>query len=198
MSRIAGTEGSATRAWQPVGMAHDSVRKCELQTPRVVVGDWHEVADRYRFDLGESVGRILTPATTAELPPAWQGDYNKERTVAWIEDRDHESPTLLVVDHRNVEPIGVLILFESQSDVHAGLSDIRVGYVLAESAWGQGLASELIGALVVWGRSHPSIGSMSAGLSVSNHASARVLIKNGFRHVGSPHDERLYRITLSP
>jgi RimJ/RimL family protein N-acetyltransferase len=159
-----------------------------------VVGDWHEIADRLGLQLAEIVAGILTPTTTSELPPAWQGNYDDQRAAAWIEDRDDESPTLLVVDHRTVEPIGLLILFESDSEVDAGTTDVRVGYVIAEPAWGQGLASELVGALVAWGRERPSIGSMSAGVNASNHASVRVLHKTGFRQVGSEDGERLYGI----
>ena len=178
-------------------MAHDSLRSCELRTPRLVAGDWHELADRLGLDLAVVVERILTPTTTSELPPSWQGTYDKERVAAWIDDRDWESPTLLAVERRTVEAVGLVILFESDSDTHIGQSDVRAGYILAESAWGQGFASELVGALVAWGRSQPSIGSMSAGVDEGNHASTRVLLKNGFRQVGAPHRERVYRIAVA-
>jgi RimJ/RimL family protein N-acetyltransferase len=169
------------------------VRGCELWTPRLVVGDWHELADRFRLDLAEIVGRILTPTTTSQLSPAWQGNDDDERTSAWIDDRDQESPTLLAVERRTGEAVGLLILFESHSNAHVGPTDVRVGYVIAESAWGRGIASELVGALVAWGRSQRLIGSMSAGVSDGNDASARVLLKNGFRQVGVRNLERIYR-----
>lgn len=161
-----------------------------------MVGDWHELADRFRFELAEVVGTILTSTTTSELPPPWRGDFDNERANSWIDDRDHESPTLLAVERHTAAPIGLLVLFESRSDPLGGSTEVRVGYVVAESAWGRGFASEIVGGLVAWGRSHPSIGSMSAGVGVGNDASARVLLKNGFRRVGVRDRERFYRVAL--
>jgi RimJ/RimL family protein N-acetyltransferase len=185
-----------TTVWQPVGVADDSLLGCELWTPRLVVADWHELADRFRLDLAEIVGHILTPTTTAELPPAWQGRYDDERAAAWIDERDQESPTLLAVERRTGAAVGLLILFDSRSGTHDEPTDVRVGYVIAEQAWGRGLASELVGALVAWGRSQPSIGSMSAGVSEGNDASARVLLKNGFHQVAVQNRKRMYRTPL--
>jgi ribosomal-protein-alanine N-acetyltransferase len=177
-------------------VAHDSLRRCRFRTRRLVVGEWHELSDRYQLDLLEVVGDILTPTTTAELPPHWQGAYPRERAAAWIEARDDVSPSLLVVEHRTARAIGMLILFETTAEHEAGQTEIRVGYVLAESAWGRGIASELVGGLAAWGRSRPSIASMAAGVADHHHASARVLVKNGFRQIGVRDGERTYRLAL--
>lgn len=179
-------------------MADDSLRRCEFRTPRLVVGDWHELSVRFRLDLVDVVGDILTPTTTAELPLPWRGAYDGERAAAWIEERDDESATLLVVEHRAARAIGVVILFEAAAEHEAGPTEVRVGYVLAQSAWGRGMASELVGGLVAWGRRQPSIRSMAAGVGVDNDASARVLLKTGFRRVGVHGEEQTYRIALDP
>ena len=174
-------------------MGHDSILECELWTPRLVVANWHQLANRFGLDLAGTVDHILTPTTTAELPPVWQGTYDHERARAWIDDRDRESPTLLALERRTAEAVGLLILFESRSISRDERADVRVGYVIAEPAWGQGFATEIIRALVTWGQSQPTIGSMSAGVTEGNHASERVLLKNGFRRVAAQHPERIYR-----
>jgi RimJ/RimL family protein N-acetyltransferase len=61
---------------------------------------------------------------------------------------------------------------------------------------GQGLATEIVGALVTWGRSQPNIGSVSAGVTEDNPASERVLVKNGFGRSDVESAERIYRRAL--
>lgn len=177
-------------------MGHDSILECELLTPRLVVANWHQLADRFGLDLADTVGHILTPTTTAQLPPVWQGAYDDERARAWIDDRDRESPTLLALEHGTGEAVGLLVLFESRSASHDERVDIRVGYVIAEPAWGQGFATEIVGELVTWGRLQPNIGSVSAGVTEDNPASERVLVKNGFRRSDVESAERIYRRAL--
>ena len=143
------------------------------------VGPWHGAADEHRVDLTEAVAAVLSPETTQALPLAWQGDYTVERARRWIVERDNESPTLLVVERHSDEPVGLMILYEdtNQHDAHRHL---RIGYVIKESSWGKGIASELVSGLVDWARSQPLVGSIIGGVESQNAASARVLTKNGF------------------
>ena len=108
--------------------------------------------------------------------------------------RDAESPTLLAVDRATGVAAGLLILFERATDDH--LCELRIGYVLAEDCWGRGLATELVGGLVDWARSEPTIGSVSAGVARLNPASARVLVVNGFQPVEGGEDTQEYRRIL--
>ncbi len=70
-----------------------------------------------------------------------------------------------------------MILFEDE-DQHPGQT-IRLGYLLSESAWGQGLASELVEGFVDWCKS-VEIASIIGGVERDNLLSQRVLEKNGF------------------
>lgn len=176
-------------------MAHDTVRRCVLATDRLSAGDWHEFSDRYRLDLVDVVRAVLTPATTTALPPDWQGDFDEERAGLWVSARDAESAMLLVVEWETRQPVGLLILSEAVGEREQ--LDVRVGYVLAQSAWGRGLASELVGALVEWARSKPSIESMSGGVAAANDASARVLRKNGFQPTEVTVGEHTYGLIVS-
>lgn len=56
---------------------------------------------------------------------------------------------------------------------------IHIGYLLAKSAWGKGLASELVSGLVAEVKHHGPI-KLVGGVDRSNPASARVLQKAGF------------------
>jgi RimJ/RimL family protein N-acetyltransferase len=107
----------------------------------------------------------------------WQGAYTIERAAKWIEERDREGATLLVVDRSSRTPVGMMILFESD-DEHVGRT-VRLGYLLIDSEWGKGLASELVRGFVEWCRT-TNIVSIVGGVERDNVPSQRVLEKNGF------------------
>jgi RimJ/RimL family protein N-acetyltransferase len=111
------------------------------------------------------------------LPESWQGTYSEARTRKWIRDRDREGTQLLVTSRSSGEPVGLLLLHEERRS--GGGVAWRLGYLLAESQWGRGLASELVGGFVEWARNQGP-GSIVAGVSVTNPASIRVLEKSGF------------------
>ena len=168
----------------------------EFDTLRLQVRGWHD-HDAVDFHLIDVVRLMLTPLVTAPLPPSWQGHFDRGRAEAWIAERDQESNVLLVTDRSNHEPVGLVIVFEEQSADDPSLVDLRLGYLLAESAWGHGFATELVGGLVQWCDSHSPVRSIMAGVTLGNDASARMLTKNGFTPTGdASHSEQLYRITL--
>jgi len=68
-----------------------------------------------------------------------------------------------------------------------GRSRRELGYVLAPSVWGRGLATELARALVTWHVEHPDprvSAELAAFAFTDNTASRRVLEKAGFACVG--------------
>jgi [ribosomal protein S5]-alanine N-acetyltransferase len=80
------------------------------------------------------------------------------------------------------------IVFEQQ--VAGTVSLVRVddvlelGYWIDRAFWGRGLATEAAGRVLDWARQTLHEDSFIAGHFADNPASARVLIKLGFRHVG--------------
>lgn len=156
-------------------------------TDRLLVKEWHSLTsdDWQEQDLAVLVKSILTPQVTRYLPPSWQAPYTLERAEAWIAERDDEGVTLLAVEKSSGNAIGIVILFESDKDQYG--SDLRLGYMLAESSWGKGLASELINGFVIWCRKN-NIRSVTGGVEDDNIASRRVLEKCGFIQI--PSDER--------
>ncbi len=88
-------------------------------------------------------------------------------------------------------PVGFFMFFagiaqRSGDDSHP--AEVRVGYVLAESAWGQGYASELLcGFVAQWDARRPAA-RLLAGVDRDNAASRRVLEKAGFQLASSKAD----------
>jgi len=147
-------------------------------------------------DLGQVVSAMLTDAVTTSLPTAWQGHYSVARVRQWIEERDNEGTTLLVVDKSTKMPVGLMILFETDAENGDSGVEVRLGYLLSESEWGKGFASELVKGFVGWCRDQPSILSIAGGVARDNPASRRVLEKNGFQPIQpegeAAQDEQLF------
>ena len=177
-------------------------RACAYDTDRLLVREWHSAGrDEWSAqDLARFVVEAMTEPVTHSLPPSWQGPYTQERARDWIAERDGEGPTLLIVERSTHQAIGLMILFESTAENQVAGVDVRLGYLLAESAWGKGLASELIAGFVAWCRADSRIESLAGGVDRDNVASARVLEKNGFRAVtgdpADPGDDRLFELNL--
>ncbi len=171
-------------------------RGCGFETARLTVREWHSMSDRHDIDLPAFVATALTETTTAALPVAWHGDFTSDRARRWIAGRDAESATLLAIERDTNDAIGLVILIELAAEKPPGI-DLRVGYIIVESAWGRGLASELVGGLVEWARTQESIRTVSAGVTEDSFASARVLTKNGFRAAPDPSaGETIYVLRL--
>ncbi|MBZ0289959.1 MAG: GNAT family N-acetyltransferase, partial [Anaerolineae bacterium] len=59
-----------------------------------------------------------------------------------------------------------------------------VGYDLARAYWGQGIMTEALDAIVDFGFQHMALNRIEADADARNPASARVLLKAGFRQEG--------------
>lgn len=172
-------------------------RACRFVTERLPVGEWHSLSadDWAHQELADVISTTLTPRVTQSLPEGWQGAYTIERASEWIQERDREGATLLVVERSSRVPIGLMILFESY-DEKSG-SAVRLGYLLSEPAWGQGFASELVRGFVDWCRM-VEIAIILGGVERDNLASQRVLTKNGFmsQPTAEDHGELIFELRL--
>lgn len=143
-------------------------------TSRLLVRPWHELGDDA---LAAAVLDVLTPAVTAALPPDWAGVRDVAGARRWIEDRDAESTCHVAIEHATHAPVGFLL--------HAGDDEVRVGYLLAERAWGRGYATELLRGFVEHVRSSGGRTEIVAGVTAGNAASVRVLERSGFAPDGA-------------
>lgn len=155
-------------------------KACSFETERLAAGEWHSPATIRSRNLADTVIGLLSPAVTSTLPPHWQGGYDRARALEWIADRDGEGTVLVVTDRATDEVVGLVILGETPAGHDPASVEVRLGYLLAESAWGRGLATELVGGVVEWCRAQPTVASIAGGVEAGNAASERVLTKNGF------------------
>jgi ribosomal-protein-alanine N-acetyltransferase len=71
-------------------------------------------------------------------------------------------------------------------------STITLGYVLARSHWGRGLASAALRALTGWALAQPDLWRVEALCHPANQASARVMEKCGFQREGLLRREAIF------
>lgn len=142
-------------------------------TGRLSVEPWQASLENptKRAALESALTALLTPAVLDHLPPSFQ---RVDPINAWIEARHAESLVCLITDRASGALSGLLILASN-----AAPPSLHLGYLLAESAWGQGLATELLQGLAEAMRTGPDL-TLVAGVERSNPASARVLEKAGF------------------
>lgn len=154
--------------------------RCKFKTERLLVETWkdHPLAgDADAFAL--RLVALLSEKVTRSLPPGWQDIDTPGKARGWIAERDAEGSVLAVQIRHDRDLIGFLFLNEA---VHpqSRFFDLRLGYLLTETVWGQGLGSELINGLVTWCQKSGEINSLTGGVEADNTASIRVLEKNGF------------------
>lgn len=168
---------------------------CSFKTPRLVVYEWHSRSGGTSRELANLVRALLTPRVTRWLPAEWRGPYPFRRAHAWVEQRDREGTTLVVVERASRSPVGLVLL--AGAGPAAEGNEVRLGYLLAESVWGRGLASELVLGFVEWCRT-VGVATIVAGVSAENVASRRVLEKCGFVYDPATEGAREQRFELRP
>lgn len=173
-------------------------KSCCFETERLLIKEWHSLAagEWIAQDLAIIVQSMLTPSVTQSLPEPWQGEYTLARAREWVRERDEEGTMLLVIDRASRKAAGLVILFEIEHEETSSI-ELRLGYLLAESAWGKGFATELIRGLIAWCQS-AGIGSIVGGVARENVASKRVLEKNGFACIPETESaaEQLFELRL--
>ncbi|MDC0657994.1 GNAT family N-acetyltransferase [Leisingera sp. SS27] len=137
-----------------------------LTTKRMKAAPWQDLT------VAELAG-LFAPKVVQWLPDGFQAqgsDQSRREFLAAVSQQAEVAALRSAAD----EGIGLIIL----SIPKAGSSIRNLGYLFTESAWGQGLASELIGGLQAHFRG--SGVTLSGGVMRENAASARVLQKSGF------------------
>ncbi|WP_323767581.1 GNAT family N-acetyltransferase [Antarctobacter sp.] len=144
-------------------------------TSRLTVRPWETALDDAdtRGPLEARLRLLLTPAVLEHLPPGFGPDPGPQGMDRWIALRREKAQVSLI--ERDAGLIGLLFLFSPE-----GEEGQHLGYLLGEAYWGQGYGSELVQGVVAHMRNGPPQ-SLHAGVTVDNPASARVLLKAGFK-----------------
>ncbi|WP_411268103.1 GNAT family N-acetyltransferase [Paenibacillus sp. PL91] len=96
----------------------------------------------------------------------FERDYNKRARVKWGIFAKHENDRLL----------GIIEAFDFNQKVNM----VTIGYFLAESHWGRGIATEAVKILVDFLYKDVNVNRIQAEVMPLNDPSKKVLLKNGF------------------
>jgi [ribosomal protein S5]-alanine N-acetyltransferase len=164
--------------------------KYSFRTKRLKVKSWkHQImypSNERKF--ANQILQIMTPKVTKSLPDDWQKIDSLDKANHWIRERDEESEFLTIELSSETKIIGFLFLYEATTSNN--MIDLRLGYLLSETVWGNGLGSELIKGLVDCCENNLRIKSISGGVEIENVGSIKVLEKNGFSPVQSNHQPK--------
>jgi RimJ/RimL family protein N-acetyltransferase len=174
------------------------VSECRFSTERLRVENWNGAPrdGGGRAALLAALADLLSPPVTKHLPEPMRLAEGPGAVEAWVAARDAESDVFCVCDRKTQALLGLLILGADQDA--AGALTIRLGFLLAESAWGQGYATELVHGLVAWCKNQALTGQLLGGVETENAASAAVLTKAGFTRDAalSTGEADLFRLVL--
>jgi len=156
-----------------------------FETERLLI---KPIIDESAVDLND-VRAVFTKNVTRHLPGDWQNITSDEGLLGWIRGRIEEC-SLFALEYRQTGMLaGFLILY----GVSEGGPEIRIGYLLSEKFWGQGIVSELIEGLVIKAEELGSIHVLTGGVIKENIASVKVLTKNGFTYSHSENGSDIYQ-----
>ena len=154
-------------------------------TDRLTVAPLVRTGDRIA-----ATARIVTRAVTEHLPPRLHVDGAVD-AGAWL-DLLCEGGAVCSVEQGS-DMVGFLTLHWE------GPRHLMIGYLLGETVWGRGLASELVCGLVRHLDDIGWHGRVTGGVDIDNPASAAVLRKAGFApDAGGPEGTAFYSLVIAP
>ncbi|RKF18737.1 N-acetyltransferase [Alginatibacterium sediminis] len=133
-----------------------------------------EISELEREQLLLSIVSLLSPKVVENLPPYFHNILSMEDAATWLDRMLSESSLFMLEDKGSTCTLGLLFV----SNSHAGRN--HIGYLLAPQYWGQGLASELLAAFLVFAQGKLDWNTLVAGVDVTNVASLKLLRKLGF------------------
>ncbi len=150
---------------------------------RVIVKPWQVFEDTLASTvmIFKEMKEVLSSEVIKDLPDAWLELIGGGKIEIWLEEQKKESHLFAIMDQNNEELLGLLFLYSDHGEADEGNINLRLGYLLKESVWGQGIASELIASLVVWCDELGVIRKISGGVEENNIGSIKVLEKCGFK-----------------
>jgi len=87
-----------------------------------------------------------------------------------------------------VEDGEVVGLLSPTQPLNAEDRSLHIGYGVAPTRWGRGVATRAVADLVAWAREDARVDALTADTAVDNPASQTVLARNGFQILGERED----------
>ena len=120
----------------------------------------------------------------------------EEQTALWIRRSkanydDHAFGCMAVIDKQHNSFIGFCGLVYAP-----GSTDVEIIYALAQPYWGQGLATEVVGAMLKFGLEQCGLSEILATIDPENTNSVKVVEKLGMTFVGERIDEDAVHILV--
>ncbi|QOS82535.1 GNAT family N-acetyltransferase [Paenibacillus sp. JNUCC31] len=109
--------------------------------------------------------------TVKKMIGHFERDYHKRSRVKWG-------------IFANNEPDRLLGIIEA-TDFNLKVNMVTIGYFLAESHWGKGIATQSVGMLLEFLFTKVNVNRIQAEVMPANEHSKKVLLKNGFIHEGT-------------
>lgn len=119
------------------------------------------------------IPQVLTASVVDNLPPYFHNINTRTQAQNWLTRMLSDSRLIKVTDSSG-ELIGFIFIHETNRTTS------HIGYLLAESHWGKGLATELLKEFIKTVQETESWEKLIAGVEASNQASCRLLKKLGF------------------
>lgn len=139
-----------------------------------------------------SITELLTPKVVGSLPPYFRNINSLSDAQNWYKKIVSENRLFMVKHTGTNATIGFVFVFvENDTDAH-------VGYLLGESYWSKGYATELLKGLIDFIIHENKIKRFIAGVDTNNTVSSKLLHKLGFVKSASENDETdFYEYQLS-
>lgn len=121
-----------------------------------------------------SVVGVLTPKVVENLPPYFQNINSIASGQKWLEQIISDGRLFIVKLADESHLIGFVFLSSENA------SGAHIGYLLGESYWGNGYATEILKGLIDFIELEGKITHLIAGVATDNEASIKLLHKLGF------------------
>lgn len=125
-------------------------------------------------NLLECIIELFTPSVVLNLPSYFHKIKSLADAKTWF-DRMNSESSLFVIKHNESNKImGFIFAFvENERDAH-------IGYLLGESYWKQGYASEVLKGFLLNAKKQKKWNKLIAGVDSNNEVSSKLLLKTGF------------------
>ncbi|UHA75890.1 GNAT family N-acetyltransferase [Paenibacillus sp. 481] len=151
-----------------------SLQSANLTLKKIEVHHLDAVFDIYSNDSVFKYCGIIpkhNKETVRNMIGHFERDYNKRLRVKWGIFANAEPERLC----------GIIEAFDFNQKVNV----VTIGYFLAESYWGRGIATEAVSLVLRFLLTEVNVNRIQAEVMPPNHPSKKVLLKNGFTYEGT-------------
>ena len=149
--------------------------KTTLITKRLVLRPWKQddLDDFFEYASVDGVGQMA----------GWKPHENKQETQKILDSFiEHKKTFALEYQGKVIGSLGIELYNEERFPEFADLKCREIGYVLSKAYWGNGFMPEAVNEVLRYLFEDAGLDVIFCGHFLSNHQSARVQKKCGFRH----------------